>query len=176
MHIYLTGFMGSGKSTVAPRVAQHAGRAVVDLDAVIEARAGRPVPEIFAAGGEAHFRALEAEALQAVAARPEAVVALGGGTLHHGASAQVARASGQIVFLDVPPDVLYERLRATAAARPLLHGPKGEPLAGDALKDRLRTLLADRRAGYEAAAHHIVPADEAPEAVARRILARVDNR
>ena len=78
--IYLTGFMGSGKSTVGPLVGARLGRRFLDLDDLIAERAGRAIPAIFEAEGEAGFRRREADALRAVSREDgRAVVATGGG-------------------------------------------------------------------------------------------------
>ncbi|HEY2738306.1 MAG TPA: shikimate kinase, partial [Thermoanaerobaculia bacterium] len=79
MRIYLTGFMGSGKSTVGRLLAERLGMPFIDLDAEIEQRAGITVREIFERHGEPVFRRLEQEALRATEEMPDAVVATGGG-------------------------------------------------------------------------------------------------
>ena len=79
MRIYLTGFMGSGKSTVGRLLAARLGFPFLDLDEDIERRAGMRVREIFELHGEPVFRRMEREALEATAALPDVVVATGGG-------------------------------------------------------------------------------------------------
>ena len=79
--IVLTGFMGSGKSTVGRRLAQRLGWRFVDLDSLIEQRDGRAVSRIFADSGEPAFRAMETDALTSSLRESRLVVALGGGAL-----------------------------------------------------------------------------------------------
>lgn len=171
--IYLTGFMGSGKSTVGPRLAARLGYAFVDLDDAVAARAGRPVAKVFAEEGEAAFRVLEADALRATAAVERTVVALGGGALASPANLAWAREAGTIVYLRLSPAALAARLTYTAAARPLLHDDGGRPLAGAALTRRIAELLGAREAFY-AQAHAVVEVEgqtvqETVEAVRRAV-------
>ena len=77
-NLIITGFMGTGKSAVGRIVAGRLGREFVDSDELIEARAGRAIPEIFDGGGEAHFRALEAEVCRELSDGRGWVVATGG--------------------------------------------------------------------------------------------------
>src|SRR5262245_50547332 len=80
-NLVLTGFMGAGKSTVGRALAHRLGRAFVDLDAVIEAEAGRPISAIFADDGESGFRDRETSAIRRVMATDNQVIATGGGAL-----------------------------------------------------------------------------------------------
>ena len=88
--LFLYGPPGSGKSTLGKLLARRPARPFVDLDAEIEKAAGRSIPAIFAAEGEAGFRARELRALEEVSTRPRAVVALGGGALVNAAARPVA--------------------------------------------------------------------------------------
>ena len=97
MRIFLTGFMGSGKTTVGRRLAERLELPFVDLDEEIERRAGMAVREIFERQGEPAFRALEAEALRQVLALPDVVVATGGGTMAFEGNFRLIRASGLVV-------------------------------------------------------------------------------
>lgn len=153
--IYLTGFMGSGKSTLGPPLAERLGYGFLDLDAAIEAEAGRPVQALFAEEGEAAFRALERACLQQTARRSGVVVALGGGALTFEENLHFARTHGAVVYLYVPPAELARRLARSRTPRPLLFGEDGRPLAGPALEARIADLLAHREAFYRRA-HHTV--------------------
>ena len=162
--VYLTGFMASGKSTVGPLLADRLGYRFVDLDWLVEARTGRTVPALFA-DGEAAFRAAEAEALAETTSGPGLVVATGGGTLADPGNLVVARMAGAVVWLRASAGVTLDRL-ADAAGRPVLAGPDGRPLQGDALRRRVRHLL-DAREPFYAQADRVVDADGPAEAVAR---------
>ena len=139
VNIVLTGFMGTGKSTVGRRLAARLGWPFVDTDALIEARHG-PIPAIFAEGGEERFRALEREVAGEVAEGSGQVVATGGRLLLDPANEATLGASGAVVCLVASVDELIERLSGEADQRPLLQGD--DPAA------RIRELLAERAAGY----------------------------
>lgn len=167
-HLFLVGMMGSGKTTVGRLCAADLDRPFVDLDARIEARAGRPVAEIFAHDGEAAFRRLEGEALDEVAASPvAAVVACGGGVVLDPDHRVRLRDAGFVVWLDAPAGVLAGRLGA-GEGRPLLES------APDGVEPALARLARAREAAYREAAHAIVDASPAdPAAVAVAVVAAV---
>lgn len=164
MRIFLTGFMCSGKSRVGRELAPLLGLKCVDIDRVIEQRIGPITPWVLREG-EAAFRAVERTVLLELLTEDDVVVACGGGTPMEGDNLDRMRAAGTVVYLDVPLDVLVERAARAGGDRPLLFGLKGVALRG-----RIADLLAVRRPVYERA-HLIVPATEAPPAVARRIAA-----
>ena len=137
-NLYLYGPPGAGKSTFGRTLAARKAMPFVDLDDEIERVEGRRIADIFAAEGEAAFRAIERRELRRVAARHGQVVALGGGALLDDGSRALAEATGRVILIDCPESELLRRV-ALSQARPLL--------AGDAA-DRLRKLLAARRAHY----------------------------
>ncbi|MCC6622995.1 MAG: shikimate kinase [Deltaproteobacteria bacterium] len=122
MIVTLVGLMGSGKSTVARALAARwPGFGALDLDARIEARAGRTIAEIFAADGEPGFRALEAEVLSDVLLHEDRLVlATGGGAPCQPGAMDALLGAGPVVWLDAPPEALVAR--ALTATRPLLAG------------------------------------------------------
>lgn len=129
--VALTGFMGSGKTSVGRAMAAKLGWEFVDLDSVIEASAGRTIREIFQSDGEEAFRAVEQATLVSVvegAARPT-VLALGGGAFVQASNAQFLRRRGvRTVFLEVPVDEMLTRCGiedpAKTAIRPLVSDPE----------------------------------------------------
>ncbi|ABS04478.1 shikimate kinase [Kineococcus radiotolerans] len=124
--IVLVGFMGAGKTTVGRLLATRLGLPFVDTDHVVEARAGRPVREIFTTDGEATFRDLEQAAVEEVLAGPQAVVSLGGGACGREATREVLR-EHVVVHLDVSlPEV--RRRTAGDVSRPVLRRPGLEEL------------------------------------------------
>lgn len=153
--------MGAGKSTVGPLLAARLGRPFLDTDREIERAAGRSIPEIFAAEGEAGFRSREREAIER-ASGLAAVVALGGGAIAQPGAAARLREAGTVVFLSVPIERLLERI-GDPAGRPLLAGLSGAERAA-----RLAALLEERGRFY-AEAHHVVEASGPPEEVAARV-------
>ena len=110
-HLALAGFMGSGKTTLGETVARRLGRRFVDLDDVIEARAGIAVAELFTTRGEAGFRALEEEIAREVLRDGEpAVVALGGGAVLSERTRGDLAARAFTVLVDVDPQIAWERV------------------------------------------------------------------
>lgn len=166
--VYLTGFMGSGKTTVGPLVAERLGRRFFDLDALVEAETGETVATLFAQQGEEAFRQYEAAALRATRALGNAVVGLGGGTLMWGDNADAVCEAGPLVYLRVSADELTRRLAPTVATRPLLWAEGGQYLDKSGLHQRIAVLLEQRGATYERAAL-IIDAEAAPDTVAKRI-------
>ena len=124
MRVYLTGFMGAGKTSVGRALAQTLGVPFHDLDALIEAREGLPIRTIFERYGEAHFRDLEHRALLATEAFDDAVIATGGGTWVSERNRPHFRRLGRTVWIDPGFDLLLERVRgAEAEQRPLFQNP-----------------------------------------------------
>ena len=146
-NIVLSGFMGSGKSTIGRRLAAALGMKFVDMDRYIEEKTGLKVREIFDRFGEAHFRALETETVRALSARADYVVATGGGTVY---------------FLDVPLAALQERLK-NDRRRPLLQVPDRRAV--------IERLLSERRPQYLESADVVVDAGAPTVVVVRRICA-----
>ncbi|MGH7716044.1 MAG: shikimate kinase [Vulcanimicrobiaceae bacterium] len=120
--IFLCGLSGSGKSTVAPLLAQLRGCTALDTDAIIVSEAAVPISEIFRREGESGFREREARAVQLSCAHERAVIALGGGALERDDSFEAVCASGTLIFLDAPDSVLATRLER-GEARPLMAQP-----------------------------------------------------
>ena len=115
--VFLTGAPASGKTTLGRRLAAALGVSFIDLDAEIVRRAGRSIPEIFAADGEAAFRDIESQTLAQVEG---GVVALGGGTLLRAANRAFCESRGTVLCLDTPSeDELARRLGAAQGTRPL---------------------------------------------------------
>jgi shikimate kinase len=150
-HLVLIGLMGAGKSSVGRRCADRLGRPFVDTDDVVVTMTGMPFTEFFAQYGEPAFRDLERQAVADVSASPEPlVIACGGGTVIDPENRRRLRASGVVVWLRAPANVLAARV-GNGESRPLL---AGDPEAA------LRRLGAAREPAYEAAAHVSVDTDE----------------
>lgn len=162
--IFLVGFMATGKTTVGRILAARLGWKLVDLDEVIAGEAGKTVPEIFAAEGEAGFRARETRALGAVSRERGQVVATGGGAACREDNLQTMLAAGRVVTLAVTPEEAVRRARG-GAGRPLLSGP--DPVGA-------ATALLAARAPFYARAHLSVDTvGRLPQDVAREVLAWV---
>ena len=159
--LYLVGMMGSGKTSTGRPLAERLGYGFVDADAVIEQAAGCSIPEIFERDGEAGFRGLESQVLSAISQRHSLVVATGGGVVTQPENWGMLH-SGIVIWLDVVPDQLLQRLNADSNVRPLLQ--TADPEAA------LNKLLNERRPLYAEADLTVVINDETPEAVADGIL------
>lgn len=165
--LVLVGPMGAGKSTVARELACRLRRRPVDLDAVVERTAGRPVARIFAEEGPEGFRRREAEALAAILdGDPGIVLATGGGVVCTPGNRRRLRGL-PVVWLDAPDEVLAARVGADPA-RPLLAGG-GRPGAGPA--EVLGALRGEREPWYrEVAAVRVETAGRSPADVADAVL------
>ena len=159
--ITLTGFMGSGKTTVGKVLADFLGCPFMDLDDLIVKKAGKSIPEIFAQDGEPAFRQLEARLLrQTVEKYTEntLVLALGGGAVTMPASAALLRDKTVCIYLRASLETLLSRLVGETA---------GRPLANDSLAER----LAAREPIYEETAHVVIDTDGlTPDEVADEII------
>jgi shikimate kinase len=139
--------MASGKSAVGAELARRLGWTHVDLDREIEAFDGRRIPDIFAADGEAAFRAMEAEATGRVAGRESIVLSPGGGWVTQPALLRALGPGTLSVWLRVSPDEAVRRAAGAPGERPLLAG--ADPLGA------VRRLLSAREALYARADLHL---------------------
>jgi shikimate kinase len=160
--IVLIGFMGAGKTSVGELVASKLGLPFVDTDALVVSRAGRSIAEIFERDGEASFRALEREVVHEALAGPDAVVALGGGSLGD-VETRSNIDDATVVHLAVSYDEVMKRV-GNDAKRPMLqHDP--------------RSLYTDRAAVYRSVADITVETDgRAPEEIALEVGDRLGAR
>lgn len=149
--VYLTGFMGSGKSTVGPVLADRLGYEFIDLDEAIEKIAGKTVQSIFSTDGEDAFRRLEAVKLRAVSRRARAVISLGGGAVASEDNLYFAKTNGAVIYLRVTHEELADRLRESASKRPLLQDGSGRPLKDAALLARIDEMMKTRERSYDQA-------------------------
>lgn len=168
-HLYLTGYRGSGKTTVGRLVANRLGWPCIDLDDEIERHAGRSIREVFADGGEATFRDMETAALLRVAADSAAVISLGGGAILRQENRDVIANTGITVWLKIDADTVIERLvgdTTTAERRPSLTGLPP--------REEVESLLKKREPFYrEAADCEVDAAGQSVDAIVNEILAKV---
>lgn len=171
MNIYLIGYRGSGKTTVARALAEKLGRPWFDADVELERRAGRTIKEIFAAEREPFFRDLEAATLADLAAVDGRIVALGGGVILRPANREVLARTGTTVWLKASPEALWARIAGdptTAARRPDL-------TVGGGLAEVAR-LLAERTPLYAACANFTLETEgKSPEELAAEVVAVFDK-
>ncbi len=159
--IALSGMMGAGKTTVGRALADRLGRRLVDTDDEIVRWVGRSIPEIFATEGESAFRRYEAVVVRELAAVPDLVLALGGGTVLADGPVADLTLTGVLVHLDVPTATLAARV-GTGSGRPLL--------TGDAAA-RIAEVAAARHDRYHEVADVVVEADRPVDEVVDAVLA-----
>lgn len=139
-NVVLTGFMGTGKSTVGRLVAEHLGYEWVDTDTVIESRHG-PITEIFASNGEEAFRDMERSLATELAQRCGLVISTGGRMMLDPEIELVLGAGARVYCLVASAEEVVRRVTGQ-------DGPKRPLLAADHPADRIAALLADRESGY----------------------------
>ncbi len=156
MHLFLYGPPGTGKTTIGEILSRDLKLPFIDLDRVIESKAGISIPQIMEGQGESAFRDLEITALKSLS-NEESVVALGGGALLRDENRQFAEGNGKVVLLMAELDTLLQRLNEDSNKRPLL--------AGD-LKSKLAALLENRREHYDSFKLKLHVADKTAEQIA----------
>ena len=164
MNIFLIGYRGCGKTTVARHLAEQLGWPWLDADTVLEERAGKSIKEIFAESGEQAFRDLESAVVADLAAFERHVIALGGGAILREKNRGALAGRGTVAWLQASPETLAARIAAdpaTAERRPNLTGQGG--LA------EIRSLLDERTPLYRQCADLIVDAERPPAELAREI-------
>ena len=148
--IFLSGFSGSGKSTIGPLLANSLGYEFIDLDQRIEKHAGKTITRIFAESGEEHFRNLEHQTIEEVVEQNNLVISLGGGVLENDRAYDLIKESGTLVYLKSPSKTLARRLY-NKTDRPLLKGKNGQKLSREEIEDKIATILSKREPRYESA-------------------------
>lgn len=128
IRIFLTGYMGAGKTTLGKAFAHELHVSFIDLDWHIEERFHKSIRELFDERGEASFRELERNMLHEVAEFENVVISTGGGTPCFFDNMKYMNEHGSTVFLDVHPDVLFRRIRVAMHQRPVLQGKTDEEL------------------------------------------------
>lgn len=120
-NVVLIGFMGAGKTAVGKVLAKRLGKKFVELDSVIERKAGKPIPEIFQQDGEVTFRELEIEVTKEVSRDKDLVIACGGGIVLNKINIDRLKNESIIVYLTASPRVLLRRVSDSGEGRPLLN-------------------------------------------------------
>jgi shikimate kinase len=155
--LYLVGFMGAGKTSVARTLGRRMGWRMEDVDHLIEAREHQRVADIFTRQGEPYFRSVERSILQELLPRRHVIVATGGGTFVDAENRAAMLADGAVAWLDVPLERVIARVPADGR----------RPLASD--REQMEQLYARRQAAY-AQAHVRIDASRPVPEIAERIL------
>jgi shikimate kinase len=162
--VFLLGFMASGKSTVGPLLAAKLGLEFIDLDLVIEARAGCAIADLIKREGEKRFREIETEALREAVSRGGVIIAPGGGAITRDENRELMSRLGITVWLDAPFELCWRRIQKDGATR---------PLAPDEATARGR--YEQRLALYRQAAIHIpINQSHSPDDISERIIEKLN--
>ncbi len=149
-HIFLTGFMGSGKSTIGKRLASRLRVKFIDTDDRIESSQNSEIKEIFKIKGESRFRKYEESILDEIIQNEKCVViSLGGGTLLSGVNLKRVLASGLLIYIKSGPAEVWKRIKHSTR-RPLLR-KAGEEWTRQMYLDRIIELMVERKKGYNQA-------------------------
>ena len=160
-HIYLVGFMGSGKSTIGQALARELGRACLDLDDLIEEREGMTIPEIFDHHGEPRFREIESRLLIEILDLPPAVVAVGGGAFIQDYNRNMILEKGFAVWLNIPIELAWERSSKV----------DNRPLARN--REAFESLFLEREGLYRMSHLAVDIEGKSPEAICKEIVEKL---
>ena len=149
-NIFLIGFMGCGKSTIARLLSEHLGVAQVEMDELIVQEQGMPITEIFEKYGEAYFRDIETDLVRRLQTQDGVVVSCGGGAVLREENRRLMKEAGVIVWLTAEPETILERVKHSTN-RPVLNGNMNV--------EYITSLMAKRHDCYEVAADFVVNTD-----------------
>lgn len=169
MNIVLIGYRGSGKTTIGKKLAEKLNREFVDSDDYIEQRTQLSIREIFELCGESYFRHLESEAIKDLSASDGRVIATGGGAVLRYKNVSNLKSHGVVIFLDVAPDVAYDRItRDPASTR------RRPSLTGTDMLTEIKEQIDFRKPYYLRAADHVIDANKLePDQIVGEILKRL---
>jgi shikimate kinase len=173
--IFLTGFMGAGKTTIGRILAGRFKYIFIDLDHYIEKKERKTVSDIFSKFGEAHFRDLEQKYLTELTGWKNVVVALGGGTITGLDVVEKIKSSGVLVFIDVALETIMERVKRNKR-RPLLLDGNGNLKSDEILESELKILLDHRRRFYQMAHITVIQtAGKAAKTHAEKLIPKIEQ-
>ncbi len=149
-NIYLIGFMGCGKSTVAVKLSELLDAQVIEMDEAIASREGKSIPKIFADSGEKYFRDVETRLLSDIACEQKKIVSCGGGIILREENIHLMKQSGKVILLTATPETVLSRV---------LHDENRPILQGKKTVKEIEALMEVRRELYEAAADEVISTD-----------------
>lgn len=154
MKVFLIGFMGSGKTTIGKKLANYLKCEFIDLDKLIESKAGMSIVDYFELHGEDAFRDLERTILQKTEFPENVIVATGGGAPCFGDNIEWMNKNGLVAYLSLSPKALASRLEHSKTDRPLIRH-----LKGDELIDFISSKLQEREVFYKQAKYVVSASD-----------------
>lgn len=167
IRIFLTGYMGAGKTTLGKALAHRLHLPFIDLDSYIEERMHKRVSTLFAERGEDGFRELERKMLHEVGEFEDVIISTGGGAPCFFDNMEYMNRQGTTVFIQVQPDLLFRRLRVAKQQRPILQNKSDEELS------RFIVEALERRLPFYKQAHYLFDGDELEDG--RQIEKSVDR-
>ena len=165
-NLILCGFMGCGKTTVGENLRKKSGMNLIDTDTYIEKTQGMTISEIFEKYGEDYFRDLEHEVCKELSQKRGIIISTGGGALTFQRNVDILKSTGTVVLIDVPLEVLKERLK-NDTTRPLLQQPNKD--------EAMKALYEKRMPLYKSAADIVIDGNNSPLQVALNILNSAKN-
>lgn len=150
-NIFLIGFMGAGKSTIARDLSRKLGCKLVEMDEQIEKEQGMSINDIFEKYGEGRFRDIESQLILDLGSREASVISCGGGVVVRPENVDYMKKSGKVVYLTATPQTIYERVK-NSTNRPILNGHMNV--------EYIEELMDKRREKYLAAADIAVATDD----------------
>lgn len=161
-HIYLIGFMGTGKTTISHKLQELTGAKEVDMDVWIVEKNEMSINDMFEKYGETYFRDRETDAVREISQTEPAIVSCGGGAVLRDQNTQMMKKTGKIVLLTATPETVYERVK-DSMDRPLLNGNMNV--------EHIASLMEKRRELYANACDIKVATDgKTPQEIAEEIL------
>ena len=149
-NIFLIGFMGAGKSTIAAELTKELGMQRIEMDQMIVEQQNMPISEIFDKFGEEYFRNIETDLVRELTDKKKMEVSCGGGIVLRDENAKLMKESGAIVLLTATPETIYERVK-NSTERPILNGNMNV--------EYISSLMDQRKDRYFAVADYVVTTD-----------------
>jgi len=170
-NLYLIGYRGAGKSSVARELAEILEWEMASSDQIIVQSTGKTIAEIFSESGEEYFRDLESAVVEELSQRTKTIVDLGGGAVIRPQNRERITKSGIVVWLRAAPEVLWQRIASdpvSSAQRPQLSNSSG--------LEEVRKILEARHSIYADCAEHTIDTDRlSPQEIAQEVVCYMET-